>query len=131
MPHKETTMNVALLEKIAEVIVEQPDNFDMGDWHCDSSHCIGGWAQLLSGLPQTKDASNMADLLGLEFEPERLEDEGPDLHAHDNCESGRLFYEGNWPSKFRYYGSEEYDSADVARVAAARIRHFIATEGRE
>lgn len=63
-------MNVRLLRKIAKVIQEKPREFDLRNWHhvrgtnsndralcdlpkekqisCKTTHCIAGWAQVLS-----------------------------------------------------------------------------------
>lgn len=121
-------MNIPLLEKIAEVIEAQPELFDMGYWHCETTHCIGGWAQRLSGRAENIDTQDMADLLGIELTSD------DDCLVYDECEAGRLFLSDNWPTQFRdaYEIANNSDNqAMKAKVAADRIRHFIATSGRE
>lgn len=102
-------MNVELLRKIAAVIQEKPAEFDISDYHteheCGTAHCIGGWAEVLSGRPQTMVFTQPRDLLEL-----------------TNKEAFRLFHAQLWP--------EQFDYEDPAS-AASRIEHFIATEGRE
>lgn len=44
-------------ERIVEVfsvIKSNPDNFDMETWHCDTAHCMSGWAQFIF----TKETDN-------------------------------------------------------------------------
>lgn len=118
-------MNVALLEKITEAILVNPTDFSMDQWHCETTHCIGGWAQRCSGVEETTDVQQMAELLGIEYKrnSHQLVDE--------DCQAGRLFLASLWPKVFRdvYYATK--DNSARAQVAAARISHFIATEGRE
>lgn len=115
MPHKEMTMNVALLEKIAETIVDNCGDFDMGNWHCGTVHCIGGWAEVLTGNEKSYSAAKKAKILGLNVD-----------------ESDRLFSLFDWPVTFRNaYRNAKRDMSAKAQIAADRIRHFIATEGRE
>lgn len=129
-------MNVDLLREIAEVIMSKPNHFNMNSWHCDTQHCIGGWAQVLSNAPQTKDPEAMANLLGIEFvrETDRdIVDEG-DIHAAEGCQAGRLFYQENWPEEFIVCGDDDcpdHPYRSDAEAAAHRIDHFIATKGRE
>lgn len=121
-------MNVELLRKIAAVIQEKPEEFDMRMWHaknaCATTHCIGGWAQVLSGVPEDEDRPDqMASLLGLSYEI--VEEDGA-INLDTDCEASRLFFRHNWPTQF------QRPRASIDPVnAAARIEHFIATEGRE
>ena len=123
-------MNIELLEKIAEVIVQKPEEFDMNYFDgfrmpngtvsgfsdgqkCGTTHCIGGWAAAL--CPDERD-KEYADILGLTEE-----------------ESDRLFYvdgldSGGWPKQFCGVAVAWQPTAEQA---AARIRHFIATDGAE
>lgn len=123
-------LNVDLLERIAHVIVRQSSEFDMAAWHdggtCNTTHCIGGWAQKLSGLPETDDAKEMARLLGLEYVPNPMIPTIPDT----DCQAGRLFYSEEWPSEFyeRYEEATDSDSREMAEVTADYIRYFIRTE---
>ena len=138
-------MNIRLLRRIAKVIQEKPREFDMGYWHidttidwfqgehdalcglpkdkrisCTTTHCIAGWAQVLSPkrncrLPADSDAQR---LLGL-----------------TNEEADRLFHvDGGgttlgWPRKFRGRGTNIWKP--TVKQAAARIEHFIKTKGAE
>ena len=36
------------MKRIAERAINQPADFEMEDWHCGTSHCIGGWGCLLN-----------------------------------------------------------------------------------
>ena len=114
-------MNVELLRRIQEVIRLKPEALEMGDWHgknlCGTTHCIAGWAQVLSG----HDESHRAD------------DEGMEALELSYEEADRLFYvdvgDGSgWPKEFR--GSPD-EWKPTPQQAIARIDHFIATEGRE
>lgn len=120
MPHN--TMNVELLEKIAEVIVEKCGQFDMDTWHgegCGTAHCIGGWAEVLTGSEPGYSLIAKAQLLGIGY-------------GLNDSQAGRLFYLDCWPEGFRNaYRDEERDPLAKAKIAADRIRHFIATDGCE
>ncbi|MEB8381463.1 hypothetical protein NYW84_10485 [Acinetobacter junii] len=41
---------IELLDQIREKILENPEHFNMSSWHshCGTSHCIAGWAQVLT-----------------------------------------------------------------------------------
>jgi hypothetical protein len=123
-------MNVELLRKIAAVIQERPAEFGMDAWHCETQHCIGGYSQVLTGSPENDKAGEMAAILEIEFIPDTSTGSGPD-HADDICEAGRLFYRENWPAEFLNFDDDGYEDGTSPAKAAARIEHFIATEGRE
>lgn len=124
-------MNTRLLRRIAKVIQEKRGEFDMKWFHriakdhrsaealcelpkdkqvgCGTTHCIAGWAQVLSPkrdclMDAERDASR---LLGLTAN-----------------EATRLFYADEWPSGFGRWNATK-------KQAAARIEHFIKTGGRE
>jgi hypothetical protein len=124
-------MNVELLRKIAAVIQIRRGQFSMKCWHkekgqmygvesfceipepkrevCGTTHCFAGWAQVLSPERNCRaDAEEDARRL-LELSQE---------------EAQRLFYADNWPRGFGGWNAN-------AKKAAARIEHFIATDGRE
>lgn len=113
-------MNVELLRKIAAVIQEKPDEFDMKDFNaslhdCGTTHCIGGWAAVLSGVTNTDAARKN---LGLDKDQwDRL------CYVDADNEYG-----GCWPTKF---WGEDDPWKPTPQQAAARIEHFIATEGRQ
>jgi hypothetical protein len=37
-----------LLERIADIVLADPERLYMVGWHCGTSHCIAGWAQVLA-----------------------------------------------------------------------------------
>jgi len=46
------TVNVELLQKTLETIKANPDHWKQQQWHCGTSHCFAGFAELLYfGLP--------------------------------------------------------------------------------
>ena len=45
---------VTLLDKIRAIVIDpaKPEALNMHDWHaCETTHCLAGWAQHLSGQP--------------------------------------------------------------------------------
>lgn len=114
-------MNVRLLRRIAKVIQEKPELFNMLHFKiqtdCGTSHCIGGWAEHFTG----KEATEALDL------------------TYDQAE--RLFYVSAgskplWPRRF--LGRKKKGLSNVGswwrptpKQAAARIEHFIKTKGAE
>ena len=40
----------ALIKEIAEVVMKNPASLKMLDWHCGTSHCIGGYACILNPI---------------------------------------------------------------------------------
>lgn len=58
-----------ILDKVREVVLADPKKLDMGSWHgsdfrtseteatfkCNTTHCIAGWAQCLSGVKGNTD----------------------------------------------------------------------------
>ena len=140
-------MNVALLEKIIEAIQAQPEKFDMSRWFnrlqdendnfCGTTQCIGGWALVLGmsidpieDIYYTEnDGSRLAE--SANGEKQWINDIAQKVLDLSFCQADRLFHVMNWNEKFM----RDYDDAQTpeekAAVAVARIRHFIATEGRE
>ncbi len=43
------------LHAVMAQIEEHPEMWDQSSWHCGTSHCFGGWAQVLSGAQITSD----------------------------------------------------------------------------
>jgi hypothetical protein len=37
-----------LMRSVAAAVIERPGSLKMDAWHCGTSHCIGGWACVLS-----------------------------------------------------------------------------------
>jgi hypothetical protein len=115
---EECAMNVELLRKIAAVIQEKPREFDMSYFNsqehtCGTPHCIGGWAAVLTG---SQSNWNAQETLGI---------------SDDQWD--RLCYPNEWPPQFLEEGQDEECrwSEITAKIATARIEHFIETGGRE
>lgn len=111
-------MKIRLLRKIQKQILTEPDRFWMGQWHCGTSHCLGGWAQTLLGLKEKCDG----------FYNEKY------LQAHfglTETQAGRLFWTIGWPKKFRNLYLNAANRPQQAVVASARIDHFIKTKGKK
>ena len=118
-------MNVKLLRRIAREIQKQPTAFDMRWLHtkdgaacnfteldCGTAHCICGWAAVL--------------LKNSDIQNNRI---GHEVFGIDEWQASRLFFVRAWPDKFaQLYGKRKTPQAK-AKVAAARIEHFIATGG--
>ena len=151
LPYREKVgedMNVRLLRKVQKHILAETKRFIMDDFvvrqaegeetffaddatevpfaPCGTAACIAGWSVLLErGMrAKVKDFHAAgARVLGISTEY----DEDHDLSS----EATRLFYTCYWPHKFQ----TRYDSAKSqkqrAKVAVARIEHFIKTKGAE
>lgn len=131
-------MNVELLEKVKRHILAKPKRLYMpfvvvrkerhprleinygksrGYAECGTAACIAGWTCLLSGIkPEDVSVFEASKLLGL-----------------NSGQASRLFYGprgGEADKKFSdiWNGS---GTAKEARLAAARIDHFIKTQGAE
>jgi len=102
-------LNVALLEKIRDHILAEPNGFYMQDWECGTTCCIGGWAVKLSGQEWNRRTTEPENLLGLSNWKQELS----------------LFYTTNWPKKYE----KAYDNAKTpkgrARAGANYINYFI------
>lgn len=146
-------MNVELLEKVARHIEANPDQFNMDWWlnhehqtsfnkirkmfgmmvreSCTTTGCIAGWAYLLGN---DKDRHELLeDYLGgksYEYYPEAMF--LTDVSKLLGVESpDALFYKEYWPPQFKEALYNATTTAEAAAVSAARIRHFVATEGKE
>ena len=49
-------MNREHYQQVLDQITAHPETWDQTQWHCGTTHCFAGWAQLLSGHP-AKDAT--------------------------------------------------------------------------
>lgn len=118
-------MNVSLLREISAIIQRDPEKFDMRYLHSDSdggassmdcgtAHCICGWAACLLGSPRVQNGT--AGHLAFDIRPDQ---------------ANRLFFDRFWPEPFRSAYSLAKSRSGRAEIAAARIEHFIATDGRE
>jgi len=55
-------INVELLKKTLEAIKANPDHWEQETWHCGTSHCFAGFAELLSlGLPIDSEECDLRD----------------------------------------------------------------------
>jgi hypothetical protein len=123
-------MNIPLLRKVQEQILKQPLNYNQDYFEsdvvgCDSTHCIGGWAAVLSGHQGYFNSGSMENFAAekLELTPKQAE---------------ILFYgQNNIEDKFNgIWTKQDNDGArltplEIAQLACERIDHFIKTEGRE
>lgn len=126
-------MNVELLQRVKEHILEEPLRLRMEDWvltkqmveddpetyylgdnknfvfpACNTVGCISGWASLLSGF------TNGHSSVGQEV----LKLSGPEAEG--------LFWIGNWSPEFKkQYRQAEPQSMERAKVVAAVIDAFI------
>lgn len=57
-------MNIELLEKVKQQILEHPETFDMSTF-CGTACCIGGWIERMSEQkrPENMDYSNFASMI--------------------------------------------------------------------
>jgi hypothetical protein len=126
-------VNVSLLRKVQKHILAEPKRFDMGNFgyllpegdggpKCGTVGCIAGWAVLLDGNKKAIGTWEVTKLVG--------EEEGKDSLELTELQKDRLFFLSGWPKKFhdKYFG---HSREEQAKIAAARIEHFIRTKGKE
>jgi hypothetical protein len=121
-------MNIGLMQQVKAAILAKPEKYDQ-DLFCGTECCIAGWALTIAN-PR----------LGEKIQTRQLDQDtwdslwcktritlglsGPQMALLCSCAE-------DWPADFR----EQYDAAktDIERamVGAARIDHFIATNGAE
>lgn len=128
-------MNVKLLRKVAKHILQEPkrlvmwkvlvtqskDNPTVDDRpfaRCGTAACIAGWTCVLAKTNLEKKT------------PQNLLDEAERLLGLTVLEAELLFQPTAWPNKF-HAGQVDDGKAKTAKVAAARIEHFIKTKGKE
>lgn len=131
-------MNVKLLRKVKRHILEEPKRFVMSvvvmsvvDTYkenslsgkvfgmrpfpkCGTAACVAGWACILSG----KDRLDVGMITA-----QRLLDLTPE-------QAMRLFEPSKWPEQYEA-GTTDDGKNKTAKIAAARIDHFIKTKGAE
>lgn len=136
-------MNTELLLEIKDHILVEPTRLMMDDFisrgepgeefyadngtqiypACGTVGCIAGWACILS--------LNENELKHIDPEYKGAELLGLDCDSGFSTNSARLFFTSCWPKSLM----EDYEQAgsvsERANIAAKRIDHFIATEGRE
>jgi hypothetical protein len=49
-------MNIFLLKKVRQAILDHPEAFDMGQWDCETAACIAGWTVRLGSNEKLKGA---------------------------------------------------------------------------
>lgn len=127
-------MNVELLEKVKEAILEEPLRIDMNTWAnedksvpCGTVGCIYGWGQAITTKLRGKE---LWEQIKRKFATITATLDNPfDIST---VQASRLYYEYNWPSEYRDKLLDfEPQTPEYAQVVADRIDHFIATEGRE
>lgn len=42
-------MNIENFQRVFDQIKTHPETWDQKQWHCGSTHCFAGWAQVLAG----------------------------------------------------------------------------------
>jgi hypothetical protein len=137
-------MNVKLLRKVQEAILLNSDAFNMHEYYqpqaeapCGTAACIMGWAHVIhSGHQRPAEVSDDRPDSAV---PRVFSDAGAFFASLDALDldwemRDRLFYTHSWPQEFEYAYHEAADVRNweaAALVAAARIEHFIETNGRE
>lgn len=136
-------MNVKLLRKVQEHIIEEPKRFVMrtflarGDDYdgtpyaflgddskefkfaeCNTAACIGGWAVLLSEGIKTEKGNIRGRAKAA-------------LELPKNFDEDRLFEVSRWPDRFQKRFRQARSQRGRAQAAVERIDHFIRTEGAE
>jgi hypothetical protein len=139
-------MNVKLLKKIKREILKEPLRFNMDFWigtndrtaPCHTTACIAGWATILD-IKRVQPKKSWAEIGTIVEEnltdQDRFCEDGAAKLGLSPYQTQVLFYERNWPKQFQdNFGGRETKRAKRlrrAKLAAARIDHFIQTEGRE
>jgi len=129
-------MNVKLLRKIAKYILAEPKRLYMSSYihtkeqgahvierpfaKCGTVACIAGWACILTIKRPPLE-------IWREFS---IGDEAKDILGLSTKEAFRLFEPGAWPVEFSS-GTSDDGKLNTAKVAIARINHFIRTKGKE
>jgi hypothetical protein len=135
---KKPKLNVRLLRRVQKHIEAEPRRMKMKLWldrnpferersalpPCGTTACIAGWALILSGKHLRREVNYLA--------------QGQKILGLTRDEAGNLFVVENWPENFRRKYNTDSESLlasmvpakDIrknARVAVARIEHFIKT----
>lgn len=129
-------MNIELLRQIQDKIRQYPESFNMITWHssssCGTTHCIGGWCDVLSYPDKEFVDDPCYWLTGKERQV--LLDISIDQYV-------RLCHADKWPKQFQgteiFPAESRYSMPSLAvwnvtpEQAIARIDHFINTNGAE
>lgn len=130
-------MNTKLLLKVKAAILAEPRKFDIRHWFvksdkspCGTAACIAGHAVAI-GRRYESLKSGLA-LVKNDWLHSTAQDIADDIMELTNDQSMRLFVLRGWPNSFHDdYIKAERNMRKRARIAAARIDHFIKTEDRE
>ena len=145
-----TKMNVSLLQQIRASILEEPRRLDMDTWversssaPCGTISCIAGHAVLIDMLNRAdktfRNKMFLADNLPLLGE---ISGKARKLLGLASTQRDKLFFVRYWPDKFREQYSDVMNynmfaeelkkpaRAQLAKITAQRINHFIKTKGR-
>lgn len=145
MKTEKKKLNVRLLRKIQRHILEEPKRFLMrafvetgkpgtaymnDEWEfekfpaCGTAACIGGWACILNGKLSARNGD-------FEIPAARLLGVTRSRNFMVKSQADRLFHVPYWPEQFKHEFRRAHGATAHARIAAARIDHFIATKGAE
>jgi hypothetical protein len=152
-------MNVELLEKVKQHILEEPRRYNQQHWigvgeteirkrfgkvgdlpPCGTMACIAGWTCILAGVDlKGVDLFSISDkaeeLLGINcIQADRLfSSVAEDALVDEEMDEDEYqeYFSGDWPYGFAKDYVLAKTAEDRAKVAVARIDHFIATDGKE
>lgn len=132
-------MNVQLLERVRDHILEKPRRLMMGRWvqrqsftgstyisdhgrpvkyaECGTAACIAGWTCVLADERLNHSSESY------------IEQRATDLLGLTDLQHYRLFYTGSWPERYRKAYYKATNMTERAKVAARRINAFIKTKG--
>ncbi len=122
---KSEKVNVKLLEKISEHILEEPKRVNMDAWieedpkvhkhACHTVGCIAGWAVLLKGTKSERKGNWW-----------EIKETAKRLLRVSEDDANTLFYAGQWPEERQdQLTAHREGSKAYAKVVAARIADFI------
>jgi hypothetical protein len=121
-------MNVELLLKVKQHILEEPRRLDMlhglfvnPESPCGIVGCIAGWTAMISGELKHEIVQKGGLSWGIVC---KLAWQQLDINE-DQCNS--LFYVQYWPEPFRSRWYEHRTNREEAKLVVERIDHFIAT----
>lgn len=131
-------MNVELLEKVKQHILEEPRRLNMqyvliasSTAPCGTVGCVAGWAMFLTGA-----MDKYGYLIPSECHRDNY-DIAMEKLGLNKQQTGKLFDFSKWNIGYHWPANFEnaYNNAETpeerARVTVARIDHFIATNGAE
>jgi hypothetical protein len=135
-------MNVERLKQVADLIAQNPTQFNMDWWFhesdavgndaggCGTAACIGGWAVFLKYKSKKGRTPTLAQVCDHCDDGSTI-DEATEALKLTPTEANRLFVLSEWPVKFEVAYDNATTAGRAAKVAVARINHFIVTKGEE